>query len=110
MQIKVTARHFKAPDSLIEYAEEMLEKLNHFYNGIVKADIILTYEKKHKDGKIAEITISVYGTVLTAIGKSDEYTKSIDGAVEKALAQLKKYKDKLHAKDRKIVRKVREKD
>ncbi len=110
MQIKVTARHFKAHDSLIAYTEEMLEKLNHFYDGIIKADVILSYEKKHKDGKIAEITISVYGSVLTALGKSDEYTKSIDYAMEKALVQLKKYKDKLHSKDRKIVRKAREKE
>lgn len=110
MQIKVTARHFKAHDSLIEYTEEMLGKLNHFYDGIVKADVVFSYEKTHRDGKIAEITISVYGTVLTAIGKSDDYTKSIDAAVEKALVQLKKYKDKLHSKDRKVVRKVREKE
>ncbi len=110
MQIKVTARHFKAHDSLIAYTEEILEKLNHFYDGIIKADVILSFEKKPKDGKIAEITISVYGTVLTAIGKSDEYTKSIDIAVEKALVQLKKYKGKLHTKDRKEVRKARDKE
>jgi ribosomal subunit interface protein len=110
MQVKVTARHFKAHDSIIEYAEGTLEKLNRVYDGIVKADVVLSYEKKDKEDKIAEITISVYGTVLTALGKSDDFTKSIDSAVEKTLTQLKRYKEKLHEKDKKIVRNIREKE
>jgi ribosome-associated translation inhibitor RaiA len=48
----------------------------------------------------------VYKTKITAVQTSDDFNKSIDGAVEKALARLKKYKEKLHAMNRKQVRRV----
>jgi ribosome-associated translation inhibitor RaiA len=52
----------------------------------------------------------VYGTVLTGIGSSDRYEKSIDMAIAKITTRLKKYKEKLHEKNRKVVRKIREKE
>jgi ribosomal subunit interface protein len=110
MQTRITARHFKAHDSLIDYTEAALEKLNHFYTGIVKAEVIFSFEKEPKDGKITEITLSGRGIVITAIGKSDEYTKSVDSAIEKAAGQIKRYKEKIQEKDNKAVRKVRDKE
>lgn len=109
MKITVTSRHFKAHQSLVEYAEAEIAKLNHFYDGIIKCDVILNYEKPRNSRKIAEVKLSVYGTVLTAVGKSDDFQKSIGIAIEKVLTQLKKYKDRLHSKDRKLVRAVKAK-
>ncbi|HVN47313.1 MAG TPA: ribosome-associated translation inhibitor RaiA [Bacteroidota bacterium] len=109
MNIKVTARHFKAHESLIEYATNAVEELERFYDGIVKAEVILFYEKPKDSVKIAEVTISVYGTVLSSEGRADEFPKAVDSAVEKILVQLKKYKERLHEKDKKEVLKVRSK-
>jgi ribosomal subunit interface protein len=80
----------------------------HFYDGIIKAEVIFSYEKPRNSLKIAEISLSVYGTVLTGVGKSEEFEKSVDLAIAKLKTRLKKYKEKLHAKDRKGVRKIRE--
>jgi ribosomal subunit interface protein len=66
-----------------------------------------SYEKSRKSTKIAELRVSVYGTVLVGIGKTDDFFKSVDEAVDKVLAQLKKYKSKLKEKDRTRVRSVR---
>ena len=110
MNIKVTSRHFKSHESLTEYAQRSIEDLSHFYDGIIKADIIFSYEKSRNSIKIAELSLSVYGTVLTGIGKSEEFEKSVDLAITKLKTQLKKYKEKLHAKDRKGVRKIRSKE
>ena len=59
--------------------------------------------------KVAEFILSVYKNKITAKENSGDFNKAIDGALVKVLAQLKKYKDKLHAKDRKQVRRVQEK-
>jgi putative sigma-54 modulation protein len=109
MNIKVTARHFKAHESLIEYATKTVEELERFYDGIVKAEVILFYEKPRDSEKVAEVNVSVYNAVLSGEGRAEEFPKAIDIAVEKVLVQLKKYKERLHEKDRKEVLKVRSK-
>lgn len=109
MAINVTSRHFKAHSSLVEYAKSEVEKLNQFYDGIIRGEVILNFEKIRNSTKIAEINISVYNATLTAKHGSDDFHKSIDKAVAKLEIQLKKYKDKLRAKDRQEVRKVRSK-
>jgi ribosomal subunit interface protein len=110
MNIKITSRHFKPHATLTEYAEKAIEDLSHFYDGIIKAEVIFSYEKSHDSVKNAEISLTVYGTILTGIGSSEEYEKSIDIAIAKIKTRLKKYKEKLHEKDRKGVRKICEKE
>jgi ribosomal subunit interface protein len=110
MNIKITSRHFKSHDSLSEYAQSSIEELTHFYDGIIKAEVIFSFEKSRNSIKIAEISLTVYGTILTGVGKSEEFEKSVDLAVEKLKTRLKRYKEKLHAKDRKGVRKIRSKE
>ncbi|MBI2619917.1 MAG: ribosome-associated translation inhibitor RaiA [Ignavibacteriales bacterium] len=109
MTISVTSRHFKAHQSLVEYAEQAVKRLGHFYDGIIKCDVVLSYENPYKRTKIAEVIVSVYRSRLTAEERSDDFFKSVDGAMGKVLAQLKKYKGRLHHKDRQTVRKVNEK-
>ncbi len=104
MKINVTSRHFKAHQSIVEYAEQAAAKLDHFYDGIIKCDFILIYEKPRNSLKVAELKVAVYGTILTSVTKSDDFPKSIDMAVEKVLVQLKKYKAKLRSRDRNLVR------
>ena len=57
----------------------------------------------------AEVTLHVYGAVLSATEKSDDFGKSIDKAVRKLFLQLGKYKSKLRAKDKVKVRTIRQK-
>ena len=109
MRIHVTSRHFKAHDTLVEYAEVEAAKLERYYDGITTCEVILKFEKPRKSDKIAEAIVSVYRTKLTGIAQSDDFFKSIDGAIAKVLVQVKKYKAKLRFKDRKAVRQVREK-
>jgi putative sigma-54 modulation protein len=109
MKIHVTCRHFKGHDTLSEYAERTVGELERFYDGIIKADVILSYEKARNSIKIAEVSLSVFNATLTGVGKSEDFFKSMDAATSKVLIQLKKYKEKLHSKDRKQVRRIREK-
>jgi ribosomal subunit interface protein len=110
MDVNFTARRFKAHSEIKEYAIEEVKKLERLYNGIVRAEVILSYERGTNSVKTSEINVHVYGTLLTAREKSDDYIKAIDGAVEKLIGQLKKYKSKLRGKDKTKVRKFKEQD
>ena len=109
MQIRITSRHFKAHPSLVEYAEQAIHQLSHYYDGIIKAEIVLNYEKPRNSVKIVEVNLYVHNATLTSIAKTGDFSKSIDAAVEKILVQLKKYKAKIRSKDRNALRRVYQK-
>jgi len=109
MDINFTARRFRAHPEIKAYALEEVKKLERLYNGIVKADVILYYERGTNSVKTAEINLHVYGVVLSARERSDDYIKAMKGAIEKLESQLKKYKSKLREKDKSKVRRIKEK-
>jgi putative sigma-54 modulation protein len=94
MKTTVTSRHFKAHETLVEYAEAAVEKLERYYDGILKCEVKLSFEKARNSVKVAEVILSVYRSKITALQTSDDFNK---------------YKEKLHEKDRMQVRRVREK-
>ncbi|HET6273788.1 MAG TPA: ribosome-associated translation inhibitor RaiA [Bacteroidota bacterium] len=109
MLTRFTARRFRARQELKEFATDAVKKLDKFYDGILRADVILSFEGATKNIKIAEINLHVFGTMLTAREKSEDYHKSVELAVEKMNGQLAKYKSKLRAKDKNKVRSMQDK-
>jgi putative sigma-54 modulation protein len=110
MNVKFTARRFRAHPDIKEHALDTVKKLDRYYDGIVSADVILSFERVTKSVKTAEINLHVHGSVLTAKEKSEDFIKSIDATGEKLAAQLTKYKTKLRAKDKTKVRAINEKE
>lgn len=109
MNIQFTARRFRAHAEIKEYAIDEVQKLSKYYDGIVTAEIILSFERGTNSVKTAEVNLHVYGTQLTAKESSEDFMKSIDAAVGKLIIQLKKYKSKLRGKDKSAVRSIHEK-
>ena len=109
MDTHFTARKFRARADLKTYALDEVKKLDKFYDGIVRADIILSFEKKTQSVKKAEINLHVFGSMLTATEASEEFPKSIDLAIGKLERQLAKYKTKVRMKDKLRVRSIQEK-
>ena len=99
MNVKFTARRFHAHPDIKEHAVETVKKLDRFFDGILSAEVILSYERVTKSVKMAEINLRVHGAVLTARGKSEDFIKSIDASGEKLQMQLAKYKTKRRSKD-----------
>jgi putative sigma-54 modulation protein len=91
MRINITSRRFRLSDDLKDYTEKTVRRLKKYYEPIIDVDIVLGWEKKDR---MAEINISVYGTILSAHERSEDMRKSIDRAVDKLERQLKKYKDR----------------
>lgn len=91
MRISVTARRFKLSEDIKDFTEEEVRRLKKYYEPILDVDVILSWEKQDR---IAEVNITVYGSVLTAHERSEEMRKSITRAVDKLERQLKKYKER----------------
>ena len=109
MQTKFTARRFRAHADIKQHAIDAVKKLERYYDGIVSAEVILSYERATNSVKVAEVNLHVYGSVLSAKEKSDDYIKSIDAVAEKLASQLMKYKSKLQQKNKNKVRAIRDK-
>jgi ribosomal subunit interface protein len=109
MRTKFTARRFRAHPDIKQHAVDAVKKLERYYDGILSAEVILSYERATNSVKVAEVNLHVYGMVLSAKEKSDDYVKSIDAVMEKLGVQLVKYKSKLREKDKNKVRSIRDK-
>ena len=105
MKIHLTARHFRAPSTLKDYVVAKTSKLERFYEGIVRCDVILTREKTPKKSNIVEIKVKVHRSTLTSVVRSDGFSKAVVEAIEKLERQLVRYKSKL--RERYKVRKRR---
>jgi putative sigma-54 modulation protein len=101
MRITITARHFKAPETLKNFVRIEVARLEKYYERAMSAEVILSWEKLHQ---VAEITLKVAKQNLAAVEKSEEIRKSITLAVEKLERQLKKLKGKKQARPKISVR------
>lgn len=96
MTFILTARHFKAHDSLKQYAEAEIEKIKKIYDGIIKSEVILSYDKPTNSIKNAEVIIHAKNQkTFKASDSSDDFQKSIEMAMIKIQTQVKKFKDKI---------------
>lgn len=94
MNISITSRKFKAREVLKEFIKEEVNSLERFYDRILSADVILSYQNSRDSIKIAEIIIQVPGQTLKATESTDDYKKSVNSAIEKLSRQLTKLKTK----------------
>jgi putative sigma-54 modulation protein len=94
MNISITARKFKAHDTLKEYITGEVTSLEKFIDNILNVDVILSYMNSKDSAKTAEIILQVPGQTLTAIEQSDDFKKSVAVSVEKLSRQLQKLKSK----------------
>lgn len=100
MNIQITARKFKAHDTLKEFIKDELTSLQRFNDDIINADVKLSFQNTQNSIKIAEIILSIPGQKLTAKEESDDFKKSVAGAVEKLRNQLSTIKSKRTTKTR----------
>ncbi len=96
MKIQVSARHVKLTKGLKDCSEERVKKLEHYFDHIAWAQVILTIEKKAKHK--AEIIIHAARQTFSATAISTDMYASIDLSGTKIEKQIKKYKEKLKDK------------
>lgn len=98
MNVTITARKFKAHDTLKEFINAEVSSLEKYNDGILDVDVILSYHNARLSVKTAELVVQVPGQTLTATESTDDFKKSISSAVEKLSRQLSKLKTKRTAR------------
>ena len=94
MNITITARKFKARETLKDYIKDEVKSLLKFNDSIISADVILSFQNSHESIKKAEITLHIPGQTLVATEQTEEFTKSVTVAVNKLSRQLQTLKSK----------------
>ncbi len=94
MNIIITARKFKARETLKDFCKDEVKSLLKFNDSIISADVILSFQNSRESIKKAEVTLRLPGQTLVAAEESDEFTKSVSVTVAKLLRQLKTLKSK----------------
>ncbi len=92
MQISLSGHHVEITDSMRNYVNEKIERLDRHFDQALDIHIVLTVEKlRHK----AEATLHVSGSNLHADDVQEDMYAAIDGLVDKLDRQGKKHKEKL---------------
>ena len=94
MHVMFTARHFTASQSLQDFAEEQVQKLTKFYDGIKDCDIIAEPHEDPENPQKVEIKLNVPGKLLAATESAESYEAAIHKSVDILSRQLRKYKEK----------------
>lgn len=97
MKVKIHAIHFDADQSLVDFIQRKLNKLDTFYDRIINGEVFLKLEgetsaKVHT--KLIEIKIHVPNGELFVSEKGKSFEEATDIALESLKIQLKKFKDK----------------
>lgn len=90
--VNVVGRNIAVTDAMKDYALEKVTKIDRFGARII--DVLVTMEVQKIDHKV-EIVLKVNDTKIKCQAISDNMYASIDKAVDKLGAQLRKYKTKL---------------
>jgi len=94
MNIKITARKFKAHETLKEFIKDEISSLEKYYDNIMSAEVVLSYINQNNSLKNAEIILQIPGQTMKANKESDDFNKSIAQSVNKLKTQLKKFRSK----------------
>jgi putative sigma-54 modulation protein len=93
MNINIQSLHFTANQTLTDYVNEKMGKLEHVNNQIVSGDVCLKLDKSDTDeNKICEINLKTPGKDLFAKSQCATFEEAINDTVEALQKQLRKVK------------------
>lgn len=91
MQINVTGQHLDITDSLRDYVNTKLAKLERHIDTVTNGHVVLSVEKLRQK---AEATIHINGANLFAEAEDENMYAAIDALTDKLDRQVKKHKEK----------------
>jgi putative sigma-54 modulation protein len=91
MDITVTVRRMEPTESLREYAEEKISKIDKYLDTASEAHIVLSVEKfRHT----ADVTLNIDGTRIKGVEETEDMYSAIDQVMDKIEKQVKKFLSK----------------
>lgn len=96
MTTNIQSVHFDADKKLINFANERVNKLKTYYDGLISSEVVLRLDKSSTDeNKLVEIKLHAKGHELFSKKQSASFEESIDLACEALKTQIKRYKEKV---------------
>lgn len=96
MTTNIQSVHFDADKKLINFANERVNKLTTYYDGLISSEVVLRLDKSSTDeNKLVEIKLHAKGQELFSKKQSASFEESIDLACEALKTQIKRYKEKV---------------
>ena len=105
MQLQVKGKNVEVTDSIRQYAEEKLGRLERQLADPTQVELELAVEKNPsiRANQVAEATIFTKGHPLRAREATSDMRASIDGLTDKLLREVKTYRDKRRREPRRRV-------
>lgn len=96
LQLSVTMRHTNAPASeLHALAERELQKVQRFFQGPLRADVVFSEERGFKH---VEVRLHANGQELIAKEKGESFLQALNQVAEILIRQLRKLKTRRSAR------------
>lgn len=96
MRVYTEAVQFKADQKLIDFIDQKLKKMEHYFDRIIEARVVLKLENSGRvRDKIAEVRLNVPGDTLVVKHSSKTFEASIDNAVGSLKRLLIRHKEKV---------------
>lgn len=98
MKVNTQSVNFNADQKLIEFVQQRMDKLDMYYDKVIKSDVFLKVENtSNKENKIFEAKVTVPGDSFVVKKQCKTFEEGADMAVASLERQLKKRKEKLRA-------------
>lgn len=95
MKVYVHPVDFTVDQKLVDFIQKKMDKLDHFYDRIIEADVHLKLENtSSKENKIVEIKVHVPGESLVVKKQFKTFEEGIDSSITPLERMLLKYKEK----------------
>jgi len=98
MKVNTQSVNFNADQKLIDFIQKRMDKLDLFYDKVIKSDVFLKLENtSDKENKVFEARVSVPGDSFVVKKQCKSFEEGADAAIASLERQLKKRKEKLRA-------------
>jgi putative sigma-54 modulation protein len=96
MKIRIQSIHFNADSKLLQFINDKVDKLIHFYDNIIGGEVVLKLDKAADNkNKIVQIMIQIPGNDLMAREQCKTFEEATDLCVETLSRQIKRHKEKV---------------
>ena len=95
MNITIQSLHFNASETLKEFINQKVGKLDHFFDGIISAEVTLSLDKAdNTENKVTKISLQVPNDSLVAEKQCKTFEEGVDLSCDALRHQLERYKEK----------------
>ena len=98
MKVNTQSVNFSADRKLIDFIQKKMDKLDQYYDKVIKSDVFLKVENtSSKENKIFEVRLNVPGDSFVVKKICKTFEEGADAAVGSLERQLKKRKEKIRS-------------